>query len=448
MGRFSPSVLPTGGASLSAALDGGVDAFLAARNAKRQQDESLLLHGYRPQTDEEQNVPAAPPAAPVPAATPLPATGPDLAAQLDQGPLPTFKGRPAPSATQPGNPLLFARPPLGKPAGNTPGVDPSIMAEALGRHVQNQQQPVPMSAPSSGPVLASALAPRSRPVSIGGRNYVLTDEAQDAKLAEREERQLGLVERLGALGKQGYVRDSDRPAGADPSRYERPANGFSYDTQSTAARNEALAEELRRSEIVKNLRGTPTAQQHVVDPVTGKVTFFDPMKPPANLSVTPLPRGGDPAKNASDQTNKILDDYARDTKDFHHVMGGWDVLIGATKDPSLATPFAITDAYARITNPGGVVRPTTMEMIEHMGSIGQRMRKAWEKNANGALPADIVKDFQHTLYNIVAEHKAQFDKIRAQAVLRGKAAKADVEPLLQNYEVTDPSLAPVNPYRK
>lgn len=33
----------------------------------------------------------------------------------------------------------------------------------------------------------------------------------------------------------------------------------------------------------------PPTQQHVVDPVTGKVTFYDPKKPPADLTVTPRP---------------------------------------------------------------------------------------------------------------------------------------------------------------
>jgi hypothetical protein len=35
---------------------------------------------------------------------------------------------------------------------------------------------------------------------------------------------------------------------------------------------------------------TPKPQQHVVDPVTGKVNFFDPMNPPKDLSVTPAPK--------------------------------------------------------------------------------------------------------------------------------------------------------------
>lgn len=36
----------------------------------------------------------------------------------------------------------------------------------------------------------------------------------------------------------------------------------------------------------------PINQQHVTDPVTGKVTFFDPTNPPKDLSVSPRPIGG------------------------------------------------------------------------------------------------------------------------------------------------------------
>jgi hypothetical protein len=144
----------------------------------------------------------------------------------------------------------------------------------------------------------------------------------------------------------------------------------------------------------------------------------------------------------ADQANKILDDYSRDTKDFHQVMGGWGVLQGAVKDPSLATPFAVTDAYARITNPGAIVRPTTLDMINQMGSVGQRMQKWWSQHADGALPPDILHDFQQTLYNIVAEHKKQFDQIRTKAIKRGHDAGLDVTPYLEDYTANDPSAAP------
>jgi hypothetical protein len=126
-------------------------------------------------------------------------------------------------------------------------------------------------------------------------------------------------------------------------------------------------------------------------------------------------------------------------------MSGWDVLVGASKDPTLATPFAVTDAYARITNPGGIVRPTTMDMIHDMGSVGQRMEKWWSQHANGALPPDILRDFQKTLYNIVAEHKKQYDQIRSKAIERGNRAKVDVGPLLEDYTLVDPTLSAVAP---
>lgn len=138
-------------------------------------------------------------------------------------------------------------------------------------------------------------------------------------------------------------------------------------------------------------------------------------------------------KFQADQSNKILDDFARDTKNFEGAKAGWDVLVGASKQPSLATPFAVTDAYARITNPNGVVRPTTQEMLESLGSLGQRMRKAWEKTTTGGLPPDILADFQRTMYGIMTEHKKDFDATRSMAIKRGRDQGVDVSPYLKDY---------------
>lgn len=141
------------------------------------------------------------------------------------------------------------------------------------------------------------------------------------------------------------------------------------------------------------------------------------------------------------EKNKILDDYARDTKDFHQVMAGWDVLAGALKEPSLATPFALLDAYARITNPGAIVRPTTMEMLHDMGSLGQRMRKYVESNMSGQLPPDITRDLARTMKAIVQEHLQQYKQIRGQALKRAGQAKIDnLDELLQDYRLENPDV--------
>lgn len=177
----------------------------------------------------------------------------------------------------------------------------------------------------------------------------------------------------------------------------------------------------------------------ILDPISGKTIRYEPngIKPKTAAEVDAS------SKFQADQKNKILDDYARDTKDFHQVMAGWDVLVGATKNPNLATPFAVTDAYARITNPGAIVRPTTMEMIHDMGSIGQKMQKYWEQNVNGGLPPEILNDFKRTLYNIVREHKNQYDKIRKSALTRGlQSGISNLDPLLEDYNLENPLPAP------
>jgi hypothetical protein len=194
----------------------------------------------------------------------------------------------------------------------------------------------------------------------------------------------------------------------------------------TDQKNRMLAEALRQSEIDKNKAQTvkdlrepvdrPVQQGHVIDPVTGDVKFFDPTKPPPNLRVNPTPRPaaevGGKQKFDADQKNKIIDDFRSDTKKFEDVRSGWEVLNGALKQPSLATPFALADAYARISNPGAVVRPTTMQMIEELGSIDQRFRKFADHNINGQLPADITRDLVRTIGSMVKEHASTYDHQR------------------------------------
>lgn len=76
------------------------------------------------------------------------------------------------------------------------------------------------------------------------------------------------------------------------SRYGPSVGGYSYDEESDAAQNARVARALSISQTEKNLREPvqkPTAQGHVVDPVTGEVKFFDPTSPPSGLRVNPAP---------------------------------------------------------------------------------------------------------------------------------------------------------------
>lgn len=268
-------------------------------------------------------------------------------------------------------------------------------------------------------------------------------------LVQRRLNTAALAQQQGMLAKRAQLQKSLGPAPTDPAGFEAWVRK-AYAAYASIGDMESLQHLNAVMQQITSREAKPAPIAPHID-LGDRIGILDPT---GTKVISTIPKGIPPKTQAevsadmkfqADQGNKILDDYARDTKDFHQVMAGWDVLVGATKDPSLATPFAITDAYARITNPGGIVRPTTMEMIDNMGSVGQRMRKYWEHNANGALPPDIMQDFKRTLYNIVSEHKKQYDQIRGKAIERGRRAKVDIAPLLEDYELVDPTKPVVAP---
>jgi hypothetical protein len=408
MGRFSPTVTPTWGASLGNALSGGVDAFLEARRQKQQQEDQMFGRGYRVATADDLQ-PATQPPAPIPASTH------ETNAAIVRGVQPTgpasLNEPPGVLTGQAGAGALGGPSPLpGRPAqSGTPSVAPEVLARALSLHVTSGQ---PLTAPSAQPQQPSPqqvgqqLAPRGHPVTLGGRQWMRTDESQAA--------------------------------------------------METAASERALKDALTHSEIFKNAaqgqkdlrepRDVPIRQEHVVDPITGRITFFDPTKPPADLRINPVPRPsaevGGAMKFGADQKNKIIDDFRADTKKFEDVRAGWEVLTGALKEPSLATPFALADAYARISNPGALVRPTTMEMIENLGSLDQRFKKFASHNINGQLPPEITADLVRTIGSMVKEHATTYNAQRGMAIKRGaQLGIRDIDPVIPTFEYTDPMTA-------
>lgn len=347
--------------------------------------------------------------------------------------------------------------PSNRPASTDPGATfQAQMAPALAGAGTAPAPAAPPNALASALSTTMATPPSRGPRFEYGQGYYIDHQpawnAADASRAQHQEDQFTpvLVQQMLAKQKRDQTVANLRRAGVSAERAEVIAdNPALAQDDPTIGKPVAVPKDERIQKRIGELvaGGMPLPQANArariefgeTDPLAEHkaARLFDVDHPTRDQGL-PDPK----LKFQSDQQNKILDDFQRDTKDFHQVMGGWDVLQGAVKDPSLATPFAVTDAYARITNPGAIVRPTTMQMIHDMGSVGQRMEKFWSQNANGALPPDIMKDFQRTLYNIVAQHKLQYDQIRQKAILRGQQASADVSPLLEDYTLNDPSAPP------
>lgn len=209
MGRFSPTVLPTGGAAIANALNGTADEFLSRRRQRMEDEEAMYGRGLQP---VDPNAPQA--VAPMPTAgqvnqniaqnVGMPTSGPELAGALS-GPPPQRGG-----------------------IQQTPQVPAHLVAQALATHVQSGQ---PLVAPGT-PLPSSEPAP----IHLMGRDWRMTDQAKaqlqiamalkhaeiDAKSSEAfKNRREG--ERL-QPGDPGYVENEGAVAGARANA-EVPAAG-------------------------------------------------------------------------------------------------------------------------------------------------------------------------------------------------------------------------------
>ncbi len=162
------------------------------------------------------------------------------------------------------------------------------------------------------------------------------------------------------------------------------------------------------------------------DPTTGKVVaVYDkhaPPKSPAEIDSK--------MKFDAEQTNQILDDFRTETSKFDAAKQGYDVLKGALAKPGIAQPFAVLDAYARVINPGAVVRQGTMAVLQEMGAMDQRVRRWISMAQNGQWPDDMMQSIKGTLDAIMSEHSKEYDETRKRALLRGRRVGINVDPLL------------------
>lgn len=164
----------------------------------------------------------------------------------------------------------------------------------------------------------------------------------------------------------------------------------------------------------------------ILDPKTGRVLRYE--------TNGPKPKSGDEVTatnrfNAT-QTNAILDDYRTDTKTYRTALDGYRVLQGALQSPNLTTPFAALDAYARVINPGAVVRQGTMAILQEMGSYDQKVRRWLSMAEQGQWPSDMLQDIKTRLDAVMRGHHVDYQDARRRAVLRGQMLGIPIEPLL------------------
>lgn len=150
-------------------------------------------------------------------------------------------------------------------------------------------------------------------------------------------------------------------------------------------------------------------------------------------------------KQSQDTINKVTDDFDRETTDYEKARSGYQVLQGALKNRNLAQPFAVLDAYARVTNPQAAVRLGTMQMLKEMGSASQKWDRWMKQTLDGTWPKDMVDEIAGSVKNIMQLHNDEYNHRRAIALSRAKRAGVDMENLLPTaHDLTLPGETPTN----
>lgn len=193
-------------------------------------------------------------------------------------------------------------------------------------------------------------------------------------------------------------------------------------------------------EVLKSIGKDPTPSlQHVdtgkeilgVDPHSGAVITRYPK--------SAAPKSGDEVSaeqrfNAQN-LNSILDDYRADSQDFRKAMSGYESIKGAMAHPNMAQPFAVLDSYARVVNPGAVVRQGTMAVLQEMGSYDQKVRRWLDMAQKGQWPPDMLGAIKNTVDGIMKEHYQDYlGGARKRALMRGKQENIDITPYLDNFD--------------
>lgn len=129
-------------------------------------------------------------------------------------------------------------------------------------------------------------------------------------------------------------------------------------------------------------------------------------------------------------SNQVIDDFNRETADFHKAYAGYEVLKGARNAPGFLSPMAALDAFARVINPGAAVRIGTMQMLKQQGSFGDKTERYLQMAMNGQWPEGMMNSIQSIVDGIMQEHYETFNDARARSVARAQAAGVDVSPYL------------------
>lgn len=134
---------------------------------------------------------------------------------------------------------------------------------------------------------------------------------------------------------------------------------------------------------------TPVRQDHVTDPVTGEIKFFDPTKPPANLRVNPAPRSQQTADNQKANRALTLQQHFNNDqtfKDAQQVATAYQkISAAATGEHTATSDMSLVYGLMKMQDPGSTVREGEYASAENAKGVPDQIRNLYNKVKDGAI---------------------------------------------------------------
>lgn len=254
-----------------------------------------------------------------------------------------------------------------------------------------------------------------------------------------------LAAKRAQLQSQFQILPTDSPADVD-GKVQQLAAGYAQigDTQSLAALGQASSLFRQPKPAAPPKEANLGKLENVIDPSTGKpATAFYDQATGKIVSYNAQVMKANPADRAmsAEQEDKTIDritkTYDHEIDDVRKARSGYEVLEGALANPSGTSTYAMLDALSRVVNPGAIVRPTTLEILQATGSAPDRIRRWASMLDKGMWPPDLTAQVQRTIGGIMQAHidrTATPARQRALARLR-KAGIADPETYLDDVSI-------------
>jgi hypothetical protein len=134
----------------------------------------------------------------------------------------------------------------------------------------------------------------------------------------------------------------------------------------------------------------------------------------------------------STEAKSIYDDFRADTKSLQDAAIAYSVIQGSKDGTNPAQPIALLYAYARLLDPGSVVREGEIATLQKMGAVDDKVRRAIQFAASGTLPQDIIDYVVRQAGSVMEQRRSMFNTFRGTALQRAKRAGLDMSQLLND----------------